>query len=487
MLFNSIQFLIFFPIVTAGYFVLPHRFRWLWLLAASCLFYMAFVPVYVLILGFTIVIDYIAGLLIEGATGRRRRLYLTLSIVSNVGVLAFFKYTNFLLHNVDAVLHAIGASASIPLLHIVLPIGLSFHTFQAMAYTIEVYRGKQTAERHFGIYALYVMFYPQLVAGPIERPQNILPQLKTEHRFDYVNVTNGLKLVAWGLFQKVVVADRLARIVNPLFAHPERHHGLLLIVGAVAFTFQIFFDFAGYSDVALGTAQVMGIKLMTNFRRPFYSKSISEFWGRWHISLSTWFRDYLYIPLGGNRVSTGRRYANLIIVFLVSGLWHGANWTFVAWGALHGFYLVTAIVIAPYLPAILRDESNRFVRIWNVASVFALVCLAFVFFRAENIGDALTFIRRMPVGLVGDIGLLLHRDVHSLVQGAHLPPPVDWAVAALGLGAIQFVHLLQRSGGVRERLSRMPGWVRWPAYAGLVYSVALLSSSDHAQFIYFQF
>jgi alginate O-acetyltransferase complex protein AlgI len=483
MLFNSLSFLIFFPIVTLGYFVLPHRFRWAWLLGASCLFYMAFIPHYVLILGVTIVIDYFAGLLIERAPASRKKLYLVLSIVTNVGFLAVFKYCNFIVENLNAVMALLpGTAARVPRLDIVLPIGLSFHTFQAMAYTIEVYRGNQKAEKHFGVYALYVMFYPQLVAGPIERPQNILHQLKEEHEFRYDDVTNGLKLMAWGLFQKIVVADRLATIVDPVFNHPTQYHGLALLVAAVAFTFQIYLDFAAYSDIAIGSAQVMGIRLMTNFRRPFYSKSISEFWTRWHISLSTWFRDYLYIPLGGNRVSRPRWYANLVLVFLVSGLWHGASWNFVIWGALHGFYLVFALVTAPLVPAVLKDNSRLWVRVWNVGSVFVLVCFAFIFFRAATFEDAVYVIRHIPDGLVADLKWLLTsgRPLASL-------PRAEWGLAAAGLVAIQVVHLLQRRGSVREWLAKKPLWLRWPAYAALVYGTILLAQTGGGQFIYFQF
>ncbi|MGZ5286161.1 MAG: MBOAT family O-acyltransferase, partial [Flavisolibacter sp.] len=345
MLFNSIEFLFFFPIVTILYFVLPHKWRWLHLLIASCVFYMAFIPIYLLILFFTIIIDYIAGIMIENATGRRRKNYLIMSIVANVGVLAVFKYYNFFIENINQLFHSWNITTSnVPYLDIILPIGLSFHTFQAMSYTIEVYRGKYKAEKHFGIYALYVMFYPQLVAGPIERPQNVLPQFHEKKFFNYDNVTDGLKLMMWGMFKKVVIADRLVQLTDPVFNDPHAYSPMVIVLAAIFFSFQIFCDFSGYSDIALGSARVMGFKLMKNFDRPYQARSISEFWKRWHISLSTWFRDYLYISLGGNRVSIPRWYFNLFFVFLVSGFWHGANWTFVIWGALHGFYLVFAII-----------------------------------------------------------------------------------------------------------------------------------------------
>lgn len=289
MLFNSLHFLCFFVIVTTFYFVLPHRYRWFNLLIASCYFYMAFVPAYILILGGTIIVDYVAGIYIEKSTGYRRKFLLMSSLVANIGVLAVFKYYNFLNQNLSLLLQSVGWSNSLPYLSMLLPIGLSFHTFQAMSYTIEVYRGNQRAERHLGIYALYVLFYPQLVAGPIERPQHILHQFYEKHTFDYVNVTNGLKRMAWGLFKKVVIADRLAMAVNTVYDNPTAFVGMPLIVATVCFAFQIYCDFSGYSDIAIGAAQVMGFRLMKNFDRPYFSTSISEFWRRWHISLSTWF------------------------------------------------------------------------------------------------------------------------------------------------------------------------------------------------------
>src|SRR3989338_1263361 len=343
MLFNSRTFLVFYIVVTSLYFLIPHRLRWLLLLAGSIVFYMAFVPAYILILGWTIVVDYFAGLFIEKATGQKRKLFLIVSLVSNVGVLAFFKYFNFLNESLTALLGTIGIANSVPFLTILLPIGLSFHTFQAMSYTIEVYRGRN-AERNFGIFALYVMFYPQLVAGPIERPQNLLHQFYEKHEFDYRRMSDGIKLMLWGLFKKAVIADRLAILVDRVYADPLSYGGAHFIVATVFFAFQIYCDFSGYTDMARGAAHTMGFRLMENFLRPYHARSIQEFWRRWHISLSTWFRDYLYMPLGGNRVSIPRWYLNLFITFLFACLWHGASWTFVIWGALHGVYLIFSLI-----------------------------------------------------------------------------------------------------------------------------------------------
>jgi len=386
MLFNSFQFFLFFPIVTILFFLLPHKFRWFLLLAASCYFYMVFKPIYILILFFTIVIDYYVGLFLEKSKAENKKLILILSLIANIGILAFFKYWNFLNDNITALLGLVHTQNPIPYLEILLPIGLSFHTFQAMSYTIEVYRGNQKAEHHFGIYALYVMFYPQLVAGPIERPQNVLHQFHDVHHFDYQQFKEGLKRMLWGLFKKVVIADNLSRIVNLCYDSPTHHSGLLLFISTIFFTFQIYCDFSGYSDIALGSAQCMGFKLMTNFNLPYISKNISEFWSRWHISLSTWFRDYLYIPLGGNRVGKQRWMMNVFIVFIVSGLWHGANYTFIIWGTLHGIYTLIGIVT--------KNFQSKFIKskILNIAFTFGLVAFAWIFFRAKSVAVAMQIV-----------------------------------------------------------------------------------------------
>jgi alginate O-acetyltransferase complex protein AlgI len=385
MLFNSVDFLYFFVFVTTGFFLVPHKWRWFLLLIASCYFYMAFVPYYILILFLTIFIDYFAGIFIENEKQfQRKKLYLIISIISNIGILCLFKYYNFFLDTFHKLLLNFNLHwEDIPYLNILLPIGLSFHTFQALSYTIEVYRGNQKAERHLGIYSLYVLFYPQLVAGPIERPQNVLHQFHEKKYFNWDNLFIGLKLIFWGLFKKVVIADRLAPFVNSVYDSPDNWQGFPVILAFIFFSIQIYCDFSGYSDIALGSARTMGFDLMTNFRRPYLSKSITEFWSRWHISLSTWFRDYVYIPLGGNRVKKSRIYLNVLIVFMLSGLWHGANWTFIVWGAFHGF----TIILERFLKIDTLMINNNFVNLLRVILVFTLVSLAWVFFRADNFND----------------------------------------------------------------------------------------------------
>jgi len=387
MLFNSLAYLAFFPAVTLLYFLLPHAWRPVHLLLASCFFYAAFVPAYLLVLGFTILIDYAAGLLIEPARGRRRTAWLALSILANVGVLATFKYYNFFAGNVNELLHAlVGRPPALPLLDVLLPIGLSFHTFQAMSYTIEVYRGRQPAERHPGMYALYVMFFPQLVAGPIERPQQLLPQFRERHAFRYDDATHGLRLILWGMFKKVVIADRLALFTDPVFNDPRAYSPVVLLLAAFFFSFQIFCDFSGYSDIAVGSARVMGFRLMQNFDRPYAARTVAGFWTRWHVSLSSWLRDYVYIPLGGNRHGERKQYLYLFLTMLIGGFWHGASWKFVFWGAMHGAGLVVHKLFVKYTRG--RGAGNPVAGLLGWLVTFHFVALLWVFFRAESFGAA---------------------------------------------------------------------------------------------------
>jgi D-alanyl-lipoteichoic acid acyltransferase DltB (MBOAT superfamily) len=478
MLFYSFAFAVFFPLVTALYFLLPHKARGPLLLAASCYFYMAFVPQYILILLFTIAIDYVAGLRISQSAGRTRRFWLITSLVANVGVLAFFKYFNFVNDTLRTAASAAGTGWPIPVLDILLPIGLSFHTFQSMSYTIEVYRGHQAAERNLGRFALYVMFYPQLVAGPIERPQNLLDQLKVEHRFDYEQAKSGLQLMAWGLFKKVAIADRLALGVNTVYGDVAHHSGAAILIATYMFANQIYCDFSGYSDIAIGSAQVMGFRLMTNFDRPYFSRSIAEFWRRWHISLSTWFRDYVYVPLGGNRVSQRRRAFNLMVVFTLSGLWHGASWNFVVWGALHGTYLVASLLFARARGALVAlsglDRLPCVHQTLRRVVTFHLVLISWVFFRAASFSDATSALK----------GVLTNRAGQSLsfdLLGGR-------TLVALSVGALVMCELIQSRIDIRDFISRRPAIVRWPVYVSLVLVLLMLGDFTSEQsFIYFQF
>ncbi|WP_188766050.1 MBOAT family O-acyltransferase [Emticicia aquatilis] len=487
MLFNSIEFLLFFPIVTIVYFLLVHKHRWWWLLAASCVFYMVFKPEYLLILGFTIVVDYYAGIWIENAVGKQRKWFLILSLVANIGVLAFFKYTNFAIFAL-----AQANIAHYKLLDFILPIGLSFHTFQAMSYTIEVYRGNQKAEKHFGLYALYVMFYPQLVAGPIERPQNVLHQFYEKKSFDYQRVTSGLKLMAWGLFKKVVIADRLTLFVDKVYDTPTQYEGVPIIIATIFFTFQIYCDFSGYSDIALGSAEVMGFKLMKNFDRPYFSKSISEFWRRWHISLSTWFRDYLYIPLGGNRVSKTRQNFNQFFVFAVSGLWHGANWNFIIWGALHGFYLIFARITQKpraYFNKITGLEKVPFIlKTVQAFTTFCLVAFAWIFFRGNYLEQSQCWhlVTHLFSNLPSTKEFLTY---NYIAKNVFLEFTMVEFLIAVGLIIfMEIIHYIQRDKSIRQIVSNYPTALRWTLYYLFIMAFFILGIFDQpAKFIYFQF
>lgn len=484
MLFNSFQFLIFFPVVTALYFILPHRWRWLHLLISSCVFYAAFIPVYILVLFATIIIDYIAGIYIENAQGKKRKNFLIISIISNVGVLAIFKYYNFFIENVNVFLAYFNIAADLlPYWNIILPIGLSFHTFQAMSYTIEVYRRNQKAEKHFGIYALYVMFYPQLVAGPIERPQNMLHQFHERKYFNYDNLIEGMKLITWGLFKKVVIADRLSLLVNEVYNHPTEYQGLTFVAATIFFAFQIYCDFSGYSSIALGSAKVMGFTLMQNFNMPYLATSIREFWQRWHISLSTWFRDYLYIPLGGSKVGKWRWYYNLFITFLISGVWHGANWTYVIWGGLHGAYIILEQIVSPVKSKIIKyfywvpeGVGGLTQRLW----VFILVCLAWIFFRANSLDDATMIIKSILDWSQYDLKQL---SLQLVPESKHTVYTVDillswwWivflVVTEFVISKYSFQHVARA--------------VRWAVYIAGILILLVLGVYDNNQFIYFQF
>lgn len=443
---------------------------------------MAFVPVYVLILGFTIIIDYFAGIYIEKNFGKKRKLFLICSLAANVIVLAVFKYYNFFNDSFNALLQPFHYTTPLPYLTILLPIGLSFHTFQAMSYTIEVYRGNQPAEKNLGIYALYVMFYPQLVAGPIERPQNILYQFYEKHKFKAENISEGLKMIIWGLFKKVVIADRFAVIVNKVYNDPLQFEGWPLIFATFLFAIQIYCDFSGYSDMALGTARVIGFRLMKNFDSPYFSTSISEFWKRWHISLSTWFRDYLYIPMGGSRVPRYRWYFNLFITFLISGLWHGANWTYVIWGSLNGIYLIIENITRNFRHRIYASNSilNKSRSIIGLITTFSLTCFAWIFFRAKSVQDALYIILHLFSNLK-----------YSLFQ---LKPSVlgstqyDYIVGIFSFLFLLIVERLNIRFSVNQWLKEQHFALRAFLYYALVTFILLFGVFDaQEQFIYFQF
>lgn len=400
MVFNSVGFLIFFPIVLILYFALPKKASWVMLLLASYYFYISWNVKLIFLIVFTTAISWISSILIERSQRPAiRKLFLVLTLLTCLGILFFYKYFNFLSDSVVEALKVFGIGADPFNLDLILPVGISFYTFQTLSYVIDVYKGKFKTERNPFMYALYVVFFPQLVAGPIERPDNLLPQLRERHRPNWDNTRNGLRKMLIGFFKKVVVADLIATYVNAVYNDVEAATGLGVVVATVLFAVQIYCDFAGYTDIAIGCAEIMGIKLMQNFDRPYISESIQEFWRRWHISLSSWFKDYIYFPLGGSRCSKWKNMRNIMIVFMVSGLWHGAAWTFVIWGTLHGLYQVIGKLLKPWrekaLEALHIAQDSKLLHLFRKAFTFVLVCFAWIFFRANSTSDAMLLMKKL--------------------------------------------------------------------------------------------
>jgi D-alanyl-lipoteichoic acid acyltransferase DltB (MBOAT superfamily) len=475
MLFNSFQFLFFFIVVWLLFLLTRGTPRKVILLVASYYFYMCWSTRYIFVIWGITLIDYVAGLEIEKAQQvGRRRLYLGLSLFCNLSLLVVFKYFNFLTGSLRSASHLFGLQYDPPLLAIILPVGLSFHTFQAMSYTIEVYRRRVPAEKNLLEYALYVAFFPQMVAGPIERPYELLPQFHREPKVTYEGVRAGMVQALWGLFKKMVLADNVADFVKLIYDTPRHYNGSALVLATLLFSIQIYCDFSGYTDIALGLARMMGYELRINFLQPYFSRSVGEFWRRWHISLSTWFRDYVYIPLGGNRVTLSRHYLNLMITFVISGLWHGANWTFVAWGFLHGVYLILAQATAPFLPRFTRVP--RLQAFLKTVFTFALVTYAWIFFRANTLQDSWFIATHLlPLGRLDSfllkVGGFSRATAPYLVLSIIAMFVVEWWIA----------HPL--------RVPRL--WARAAfralAYNACIYAIVFFGFFGHRDFIYFQF
>ncbi len=481
MLFNSLEYLVFLPVVVALYFAIRPRYRWILLLAASYYFYMCWKAEYVVLIVGSTLIDYFAAhRMARMPTRRAKKKYLILSLVANLGLLFAFKYFNFFNDSIREVLHRFNVVYDVPGFHFLLPVGISFYTFQTLSYTIDVYRGKKEPEKHLGLFALYVSFFPQLVAGPIERSTRLLPQLARTQTFDFERMQQGLQLILWGFFKKVVIADRLAVYVNAVYNSPENHEGAPLIVATYFFAFQIYCDFSGYSDIAIGSAMILGYDLMENFTRPYFSRSVAEFWKRWHISLSEWFRDYLYLSIGGNRVVRWRWFANLFVVFLLSGFWHGANWTFLVWGALHGTYLVASI-----LTTSLRDRIGTLLRAakwprltaaFQIVMTFHLVILGWVFFRANSLSDALTILSRMTPWKGWAPG--------RLMVGLR---ETEFIIAVGSVAILVILDFMQRRTTTKLVLPDRPVWYRWLAFYSLIFGILIFGRFTSEEFIYFQF
>lgn len=488
MLFNSLEFLVFFPIVVTLYFLTSQKYKWLLLLIASYYFYMVWNPIYILLIVGSTILNYFIGLkLDENSTKSFKKKYLYISLILNLGVLFLFKYFNFFSEIFNYIFNLLNLPLTAHKSTLLLPMGISFYTFQALSYTIDVYRGTTKSEKHLGIFALYISFFPQLVAGPIERSDRLLPQFYEKHKFNYYNVTTGLKRMAWGFFKKVVIADRIAVMVNTIYNNPTSYSGFPLIIATVCFGIQIYCDFSGYSDIAIGSARIMGFNLMENFKRPYFSKSISEFWKRWHISLSSWFRDYLYIPLGGNRVKVSRMYFNLFFTFLISGLWHGASWTFVAWGALHGVYLILGRMLKPFRENIVKqiklDKAPMLHDFIQICITFFLCMFAWIFFRANSIGDALYICKNLFTNLSDT---LTFSSIINTISNLGLDN-FDLLIVIFSILILLIVSLTQEKFSLNCLISKLPSFVRLFAYYAFVMYLVIFTYVGASEFIYFQF
>lgn len=488
MIFNSYQYLVFFMVIFILYFIFSSRYRWVLLLIGSYYFYMSSNPKYVIFILFSTILTYFFALKMEkiGNSSIRKK-YLIFCLIVNIFALLFFKYFNFFNINIQLLAEKLNFNWKIPNLKYVMPLGISFYTFQTTGYLIDVYKKKSVAEKSLGKYALFVIFFPLVLAGPIERSTNFLKQLDKKVYFDYERIKDGLLLILWGLFKKIVIADRLAALVNNVFNNVENYRGFPLIIASVFFTFQIYCDFSSYSDIAVGTARVLGYSLIRNFNTPYFSKSIGEFWRRWHISLSTWFRDYLYIPLGGNRVTKQRKYLNLMIVFLISGLWHGANWTFILWGALHGVYQILGSELKNFKDKIIKifkiDEESYTYRVSQVFITFFLVSFAWIFFRVNSLKDGKYFIKNM---LKIDFRFLLDGGIYNLGLDKK-----DFRLSILLIIGLIVIEYFNNRNNIKIKLKNEPLITRWTIYYILIFSIIILGfyggKYDASQFIYLQF
>lgn len=495
MTFVSGEFFLFFPIIVIIYFAIPHKFRWIWLLIGSYYFYMCWNPKYIILIGTTTIITYITGLLIESSGNIKdekkslniKRLLVFLSVTSNLGILFLFKYYSFFTNSLIRLFSYFHIALNVPSFDHMIPVGISFYTFQALSYTIDVYRKDVKAEKNFGKYALYISFFPQLLAGPIAKAKNSLYKFEEKHYFDYERVKDGLLLMLWGYFQKTMVADKIAQLVNTVYDAPEKYKGFEIVIATVFYAFQIYCDFSSYSNIATGAAEVMGFSLPRNFERPYFSKSIKEFWRRWHMSLTSWFKDYLYFPLGGSRCSKARNYFNVAVVFLTSGLWHGSNFTFAAWGLLHGIYYILESILKPVkkkLTQAFNINTDAYgYKVVQVLTTFVLVDFAWLFFRANSFRNALLLIKNM-ISFNPEIFI----DGSLFKLGLR---PLDFLAAMIGIIIVIIADLLQRRVNIRNELSKRNMAFRWLVYMMSVLCILIFGTygdgNTSQQFIYLKF
>lgn len=483
MTFNSVEFLIFFPIVALLYFLLPRRARWPMLLIASYYFYMFYEAELVFLIFGTTLISWVSSLVIEKTEKKGvKRLFLTLTLVACLGTLFVYKYLGFLFESFLGIAELLGFARPDIVIDLVLPVGISFYTFQTLSYVIDVYRGKIQCEKNFFFYALFVSFFPQLVAGPIERPDNLIPQLREEHKFDKDNFSRGIRVMLLGFFKKICVADLLSVYVTEIYNAPDGATGLGVILATVLFAVEIYCDFSGYTDIATGCARIMGIRLMKNFDHPYTAVSVKDFWSRWHISLSSWFRDYLYIPLGGNRTSRPRHLFNLFFVFLVSGLWHGANWTFVIWGALHGVYQIVGNLTRPARDRLLTrcglDTKGAVVVNARRVVTFFLVTFAWLLFRANSISDAIALLSKVFCDFGG-----VRETLGIMGLGA-----VELLTVLFAIVSLLFIDRLvdYSENDSADALTKNGSFVYY-VYIVMIVWIFLLSRGIESTFIYFRF
>ena len=481
----SIQFLLFILVAALVYYILPGKIRYVWLLAASYFFYMSANPVYALFLVASTLITFMTGIFLQK---KKKKWILVLCLLLNLAMLGVFKYAGFLCGTVTGILSVMHVQVTDPVLKLLLPVGISFYLFQAMGYVIDVYRGELQAERNPLRYALFVSFFPTVLSGPITRAGQMLPQFREPLHFKPELVRDGLVRMLWGFFLKMVLADRIAIIVNTVYGAPGDYPGTVLLVATVLYTFQIYCDFAGYTSIAVGTAQIMGFTVMENFNSPYLAGNIADFWRRWHISLSSWFRDYLYFPLGGNRKGVARKYLNIMIVFMISGLWHGAAWTFVLWGGLHGLYQVIGRLLMPvrnWMVELLHVNRNSFShRFLKVLVTFSLVAFAWIFFRSKDIGTALYV-----------AGHLWHFQPWILTDGTLYRLGLDAAnfnLMLIGLAVMAAVDLCNFHGiRISDKIAAQGIWLRWMIYMAAVIFIIVCGvwgpGYDTAGFIYYQF
>lgn len=500
MLFDSVQFLLFLPAVIALYFLLPNRFRWMLLLVASYYFYGCWKLEFLLLLFYSTFNAYFIALRIERATTQSgRRIWLSLGLISNFSVLFFFKYFNFFIGNRAFFAEFATQHPKVgwltQLLEYGIPVGISFFTFQAVGYTLDIYFRQAKAEKNFFRFALFISYFPQLVAGPIERFTQLHDQLFTRHKLLYENLSNGFRLVLYGLFIKMVIADNLAPLADPVFYNPLAYSQVDNILALLFFSLQIYADFHGYSMIAIGVALIMGIRLMDNFKTPYLATSIKEFWSRWHISLSTWFRDYLYVPLGGNKVGYFRWMMNILIIFLVSGIWHGANYTFMVWGALHGcMYLAEQFVVRT---GWVGAKSSWF-RVVGFFKTFFVINLAWLFFRSDTLAKAYLSLSQIfghepSANLYYRIQHFERGEANTAVDAAFLQGQLEPAflqispVVLLVIALLLLTELWIQKSRFDMKAANLNFGLRWLIYGVLIYCVMALSGPDFYQFIYFQF